>query len=202
VAKDKTDDTNKSTKNTACLRAKKPWAEVNPPEDTKNGCSTGNLLTREIGPADSVSRIEPHADKNETDKICDGGNPGAVLCCASEQPNRGDRLSWRALLENKNLSGNEKSGRAAPTPWELERGNNTNHKKMKSDWRLNQGNKTGLKRSLDAWNKTSTGRLPVKRRPKDWEIENGIDRIERKSTGARKNEIWSCKINSNGAQIK
>jgi hypothetical protein len=89
--------------------------------------------------------------KMKRTKSVTGGNPGAVLCCASEQPNRGDRLSWRALLENKNLSGNEKSGRAAPTPWELERGNNTNHKKKtKSDRRLNQGNKTGLKRSLDA----------------------------------------------------
>jgi hypothetical protein len=29
-------------------------------------------------------------------------------------------------------SGNENSGRVAPTPWEPERGNNTNHKKMKS----------------------------------------------------------------------
>jgi hypothetical protein len=57
------------------LRAKKPWTKVNPPEDTKNGCSTGNLGTREIGPADSVGRIEPHADKNETDKICGDGNP-------------------------------------------------------------------------------------------------------------------------------
>jgi hypothetical protein len=120
------------------LRAKKSWTEVNPLKDTKNGSSTGNLRTREIGPADSVGRIEPHTDKNETDKICGGGNLGAVLCCMSEQPNRGDRLSWRALLENKNLSGNEKSGRAAPTPWELERGNNTNHKKMKFGRRLNQ----------------------------------------------------------------
>jgi hypothetical protein len=58
------------------LRAKKPWTKVNPLEDTKNGCSTGNLRTREIGSADSVGRIEPHANKNETDKICGDGNPG------------------------------------------------------------------------------------------------------------------------------
>jgi hypothetical protein len=87
--KDKTGDTGRSTKNIA----KKLWTEVNPPEDTKNGCSTGNLRTREIGPADSVGRIEPHADKNETDKICSSGNPGTVLCCESEQPNRADRVS-------------------------------------------------------------------------------------------------------------
>jgi hypothetical protein len=47
------------------LRAKKPWTEVNPPEDTKNSCSTDNLQPREIRSADSVGRIEPHADKNE-----------------------------------------------------------------------------------------------------------------------------------------
>jgi hypothetical protein len=40
-----------------------------------NNRSTGNLRTREIGLADSVGRIEPHGDKNETDKICGGGNP-------------------------------------------------------------------------------------------------------------------------------
>jgi hypothetical protein len=34
-----------------------------------------NLRRREIRSADSVGRIEPHGDKNETDKICGGGNP-------------------------------------------------------------------------------------------------------------------------------
>jgi hypothetical protein len=55
--------------------AKKPWVEMSPQEYLKNSCSTGNLRTREIGPADSVGRIEPHGDKNEPDKICGGGNP-------------------------------------------------------------------------------------------------------------------------------
>jgi hypothetical protein len=48
---------------------------MNPSEYMKNNGSTGNLRTREIGPADLVGRIEPHGDKNEPDKICVGGNP-------------------------------------------------------------------------------------------------------------------------------
>jgi hypothetical protein len=95
IAQDKTDDTNRSTKNTACRRAKKPWTEVNPPEDMNNGCSTGNLLSREIGPADSVSRIEPHADKNETDKICDWwkSRRGPVLRERTTKPWRPAKLA-------------------------------------------------------------------------------------------------------------